>query len=409
MQNFYSENSRILVAAVIYAAFIIAIALLGIMGNGDEQAIRTAHTHFSSETISAGRAYFAWGAVPSLFSRLAKLAVLVFFIHNHRSIISFLENRIPRKNIRLIIMVFLVIFSLHLISFPFAIISDYLRKKIFGLLTSGFSLWLFRYAVSIVVGLFITTLAGTLFIWVAARFRRYYVLFPSAILALSLAGVLLYPRAILPLTHSAQKLENGALESNITQMLKKAHAPVRAIYVLDESKYSKHVNAFFTGWGPYREIYLYDSILHNHTQEEALAIIAHELCHYREEHVVIGIIMGAFGLYLALLIMGKICLLLFNQTLVMAAREMKIAHLVLIFSMLMFIAQPVKNSVSRAMERRCDSYACELTGNRHVFAEMEKKIAIANRSDILPHPAHHFWFGTHPTAVERIKSALKER
>ncbi len=407
MNNLTSSNHRILIAAAIYAVVIIALSLFGIMGNSDEQAFSTAQMHFSSETIATGRAHFAWGAVPSIFSKLAKIAVLIFFIYNHSAIVSYLENTIHRKFIRPIIMAFFVVISLMIISFPFALISDYLRKKMFGLLASNFSLWAFRYAISSTVQLIVSVVVVLLFIWSVIRFKRYYAVFPAIVLVLSLAGVLLYPRAILRLTHSAQPLENSTLKSNITQMLEKAHTPVRAMYILNESTYSKHVNAFFSGWGPYREIYLFDTLLHNHTDEETLAIIAHELCHYREEHVLIGIIIGALGLCLALLIMEKMYFLLFNQFLVTAAREMKIAHLLLIFSMIMFIAQPIHNSISRAMERRCDAYACELTGNRHIVAQMEKKIAIANRNDVLPHPLYHFWFASHPTPVERIESALK--
>lgn len=404
MKNLYSNNIRILFVACIYAICILAIALLGIMGNSDEQALRIAHTHFSSETISVGRAYFTWGAVSSILSRLAKLAVLIFCIYKHRSIISFLEHKIRRKTLRLIIVVCFTLVSLHLISFPFALVSDYLRKKMFGLLASNFSLWIFRYVVSTSVGILISIIAVILFISTVTRFQRYYILFPAAVLLFSLAGVLLYPRVILPLTHSTHPLENTALAPKIAQMLESAHTPVRAIFVLDESKYSKQVNAFFTGWGPYREIYLFDTLLKNYREEEILAIIAHELCHYREEHVIIGIIMGALGLCAGMILMNQICIILFKHSLAIAARDMEITHLVLLFSILMFLAQPIKNSLSRAMERRCDSYACELTGNRQIFAEMEKKIAIANRSDVLPHPVYHFWFGTHPSPLERIES-----
>ena len=402
-----SSNRRVLIAVAIYAVFILALSLFGIIGNTDEQAVRSAQTHFSTEAIATGRAYFAWGIVPSIFSRLAKLAVLFFFMYNHRAIVSYLENKIPRKFIHPIIIAFFAVASLLLISFPFSVASGFFRKRAFGLIEGDFALWFYRYAISSIVINTIALLAILLFIFALCRYNRYRLLIPAIFLTCALAGILLYPRAILSLTHSVKALENSALKSNITQMLEKAHTPVRAMYIINESKYSKHVNAFFTGWGPYREIYLFDTLLHNHTDEETLSIIAHELCHYREEHVLIGIIMGALGLYLALIIMEKLCYLLFNQTLVMAAREMKIAHLLLMFSMLTFIAQPVKNSISRAMERRCDAYACELSGNRKIVAEMEKKIAIANRSDVLPHPLYHFWFATHPAPVKRIESAMK--
>lgn len=409
MNNLPANTSRMLIAVCVYAICLMIIALFGIVGNSDEQALRIAQIHFSSEIISQGRVHFIWGVVPSLFSRLAKLAALVFLIYKHRLIISFLENNIQRKSIRLIIMVCLTLILLQLISFPFAFVSDFLRKRMFGLLASDFSLWVFRYAISVAVRLIISVALILFFIWTATRFARYYAVFPAAVLALTLAGILIYPRAIIPLTHSAQPLENSTLASNIVQMLARAHMPVRGIYVLDESKYSKHVNAFFTGWGPYREIYLFDTLIRNYREEEIMAIVAHELCHYREEHVLISTILGAIGLCAAVILLNQICIILFRHTLAMAAQNMKIAHILFIFSMIMFMAQPIKNSLSREMERRCDFYACELVGNREIFVEMEKKIAIANRNDVLPHPLYQFWFGTHPTAIERIESARSMR
>lgn len=402
----HSKHFRAFILVCMYAIALITFAVLGIIGNTDTQALQTTQKYFPLEAISAARAYFRWGAVSSLFLRLCKLALLFFFIYMHRRIIFFLEHKIPQRTMRLILMAGLTLLALQFISFPFAIVSDYLRKKAFGLLASSFTLWLYRYAISALVGIIVSLGAILIFAWVASRFRRYYLLFPAAILVLSLSAILIYPRVVLPLTHSIQPLEDGALKSSIAQMLQKAGSPVSAIYVLNESKYSKSVNAFFTGWGPYREIYLFDSLLNNYTHDEVLTVVAHELCHYREEHVIIGILLGTFGLLLVIAFMGFMCCILFNQTLVIAAREMKISHLLLVFSVIVFIAQPIKNSISRAMERRCDAYACALINNRAVFAEMERKITLTNRADVLPHPVYHFWFGTHPSPMERIESAL---
>ncbi len=407
--EYFKEHLRLFVSAAALAGCTIAVYAFGMVGNSVPESAAHARQFFSPGDIAASRSYFLWGAVPALLAKLLSIACLAFLAYRHRTIAAFFDKNIHSSCARLIAIALVTLVSQHIIAFPFAIVSGYVRKKMFAILSSGFSLWLYRYAVTAVISLAISTCVVVLFVWIVRRYESYRLMLPIAFLVLSLAGILFYPRFVLPLTHEVRLLDNEALKGKIEQMLKRAQMPVQAIYVIQESRYTKSVNAFFTGWGRWREIYLYDSLTQHFSDEEALAVIAHELCHYREEHVLIGVLLGGLGILLGIIALELLSQVLLQQTLASAVREIKIPHLLLMFMLLSFFAQPARNAISRTMEQRCDAYALYLTGDKNVCAEMERKIARANRSDLLPHPVYHFWFGTHPTAVERIEYALYDK
>ncbi len=399
-----NSNGRLFAATAFLGGMMTALAFLGLAGNSDAAALGEALRYFSAEDIARGRSHFAWGIVPSLAYRLLALGLLLFFAVKHRAIADFFEKKILRPSLRTALYVIMVLAAMEVLAFPFAVVSGFVRKKMFGLLTADFPLWLYRYLASKAIGVLVAAAIIVLFLLIAGKIRRYRIILPALFLALSLAGVFLYPRVVSPLFYSARPLPDGALKTGISGMLERSGTTVGGIHVIDESRYSKHGNAYFTGWGAFREIYLYDTVLDGHDDGEVCAIVAHELCHYREEHVLIGLFLGAVGLFFGLFALDRLCLFLFGEGLAGASRSGKVPHIILAFSMLLFAARPAINGISRMMERRCDAYAVELTENGAAFVEMERKLALKNRGNILPNPVFQWYYGTHPTVMERIRA-----
>jgi STE24 endopeptidase len=385
-------------------SLIAALALAGLAGNYDPAAVSEALRYFSPDDIARGRSYFAWGIIPALAYRILALSLVVLFVMKHGSIVQALERRVRWNPLRVFTYAGTVLLALEALVFPFAVVSGFYRNKIFGLLAADFPLWAYRYLLSNGIELAITAGIITLFLTVIGKYSRYRMLIPALFLALSLAGVFLQPRVVTPLFYSAAPMQEGELKTKIGSMLVRAGVGARGIYVINESRYTKLGNAYFTGWGRFREIYVYDTIIAGHSADEVCAVVAHELCHYREEHVLLGLVLGALGLFLGLFVIDRICVFLLGENLAAAARSLKVPHIMLIFFMVLFAARPVINGITRVMERRCDAYALELTGRPDVFIEMERKLAVANRANILPNPVFHWYYGTHPPVMERIRA-----
>ncbi|MCX7678886.1 MAG: M48 family metalloprotease [Spirochaetes bacterium] len=398
---------KIFLFSAIYIGCVLLIAFFGIKGDTSKYAIDNALKYFTPETISIARKYFIHGLISSTLSQLFIFGFLLFIAQRHPAIDRFIKRKIPREMLRLSVYILFVFTSIALIAFPFAIFSGYIRKLSFGLIEGNFAVWLYRYGIIAGSKLLATSVAIFLFAMILRRCRKYRIFIPVLFMGISFIGILLYPRYIIPLIHKREVLAESPLKNKLQKLLADAQMPVQSMYIINESAYSKHINAFFTGWGPYREIYLFDTLLKNYNEEETLAVIAHELCHYREEHVLLGIAFATAGVFFGIFLLERLSLELFGKNLSALVREMNIAAIWLIAIALIFFAQPIKNSISRAMEHRCDVYACRIINEATIVAETERKIAIANRREILPHPIYHFWYGSHPTPLERILHAKR--
>ncbi len=396
---------RFKIAVLVYVALVIGLALAGLWGDRDPASLENALRHFNAGEIALGRSYFTWGMVPSLLARIASIAVVIFFIIRHDSITLVLSRRAINPALRMFAHVALLLIALFLARFPFALVAGFWRNKIFGLLTADFPLWLYRYLLSEAIELVLAAAVFTLFLFIAGRARHYRFYLPALFLVLSLAVVYLHPRIIVPLFYTLSPMPAGGLRSDIDALLARTDMRVRDIYIINESRYTTRGNAYFTGYGAFREIHLYDTVISGHGRGEVLAIIAHELCHYREEHVLIGLILGSGGLFLGLALIDGLCRFLLGMSLADAARLGLVGHIILIFSMTMFVSRPVENGISRVMERRCDAYSLVLTGNPAAAVSMTKKLALSNRSDVLPNGIFRWFNASHPSTLERIRAS----
>lgn len=405
MNEISQHTRRIIIASAIYIGCVFSLAMCGIIGNTNERAMQEALRYFPNETIIAGRRYFIYGIIPSTVVQLINFCCIIALIRHHTAVVYFLKRKIQSEYLQLFVFILLFFLAISLISFPFAVISGYFRKKLFGVLEGSFWLWLYRFGLHSCMRIIIISAVFFLFLVIVRRLKHYRIIIPVLFCSFLLGGILIYPRHIIPLTHQREFLYNESLKQKIEKLFSKAHIPVHSMYILNESKYSKHVNAFFTGWGPYREIYLFDTLINNYNEDEVLVIIAHELCHYCEEHVVIGCCLAALGIFIFMCFFDRFSIWLYNKKLVELASEMRIGAILLIVAIVLFFMQPIKNSISRTMERRCDAYACKVIGNTSMVIDVERKIAMINRKDLLPHTLYHFWYSSHPSSLERISIA----
>ena len=253
--------------------------------------------------------------------------------------------------------------------------------------------------------LFILSISLSIITLVIEKTKRYYIYIPITAIIISFTITVLYPRVITPLFFEIEKLQNPALKEKITSMIKKTGIEIEDIFVIDSSRISNSVNAYMTGFGEERRIVLYDTLLKNDNDDEILSVIAHETCHYIEEHMLIGISLGIAGIFLVLPLMNMLSTFVGVNGLKGLVKPQTHSTFLILLALFVFISKPVKNTITRYIESRADAYSITLTEKPEAFIEIKKRIAIENRTYLLPNPVFIWYYYTHPPVLERIKRA----
>lgn len=216
-----------------------------------------------------------------------------------------------------------------------------------------------------------------------------------------------YTSLIFPMFNKLEPLEEGELRSQIDELAQKAGFPVTNIYVMDGSKRSTKANAFFSGFGKKKKIVLYDTLLENHTNHEIVNILAHEIGHYKKQHIVSNMIISVLQTGLMLFILSRF---IFSETLshAMGASTLSVHVNLIAFSILYgpinLVLSLLFNIMSRRHEFEADRFAAEVTGDTESMKEALKKLSVKHLSNLHPHPAFVFFNYSHPPVLERLKA-----
>lgn len=213
-----------------------------------------------------------------------------------------------------------------------------------------------------------------------------------------------YTSVFLPLFNKLTPLPDGELKTAIEAFSKKINFPLDNIFVIDGSKRSNKANAFFSGIGRKKKIVLYDTLIANHTTDELVAVLAHEVGHYKKKHIIWGyflsVIQVVFTLFiLSLMVQSE------NVSLAMGGSQPAI-HLNLLafgilFSPISGLTGLFMSMYSRKNEYEADAYAKE-TFSGAALADALKKLSVDNLSDLYPHPLYVFFHYSHPPLLKRL-------
>jgi STE24 endopeptidase len=213
-----------------------------------------------------------------------------------------------------------------------------------------------------------------------------------------------YTSLILPLFNKLTPLPDGELKTAIEEFSKKVNFPLDNIFIIDGSKRSKKANAFFSGIGKKKKIVLYDTLIGNHTTEELVAILAHEVGHFKKKHIVWGYVLSVAQVVFTLFVLS---LLVFSTDVSLALGGSELAiHLNLLafgilFSPISGITGLFMHMYSRKNEFEADAFAKE-TFSGKALANALKKLSVDNLSDLYPHPAYVFFHYSHPPLLKRL-------
>lgn len=230
-----------------------------------------------------------------------------------------------------------------------------------------------------------------------------------AVSGFSLLMAYIAPTVIMPLFNKFKPLPDGELKTAIQEMSKKCEFPLTEVFEIDGSKRSTKSNAFFTGLGKNKKIALYDTLIENNGVGELVAVLAHEIGHFKKKHILQSLVLGVLQMGVLFFLLGKF---LNNAELFRAfgVEEVSVYGSLVFFT---FLFEPVSKLLSVVMmilsrknEFEADAYAAEVTGHPEDLVSGLKKLSKDNLANLTPHPFFVFLNYSHPPMMARI-SALQ--
>jgi STE24 endopeptidase len=295
---------------------------------------------------------------------------------------------------------------------PFSIYSTFVIEERFGFNKTTKTLFVADLAKKMVLSI---TLGGAL-VWAILAFFEYagswawlycWALMTDFMMVMQVVA----PTWILPLFNKFKPLEEGELRSAIVSYATSIGFPLENIFVMDGSKRSVKSNAFFTGFGRHKRIVLFDTLIRNQSIPELVAILAHEIGHYKKRHIFWMMLIGIFhaGVMFFLLSWFVESPALFEafymkQSSVYAG----LIFFGLLYSPIDFFLGMFIQAFSRKNEYSADRFAVETTRDSRSLITALKKLSVHNLSNLTPHPFYVFLNYSHPPVLERI-NAIQER
>lgn len=293
-----------------------------------------------------------------------------------------------------------------LLGIPFDLYGTFRLEARYGFNAATPGLWLSDLAKSTLIGLVLTGLltagAFALVDW-SPRFWWLWVWEFFAIVSLFL--MYLSPYVIEPLFNRFEPVTEEGLEDEIRDLCERAGLTVSRVMQVDASRRSRHSNAYFTGIGRVKRIVLYDTLLRQMTHREILAVLAHEIGHWKKGHIRRRLILTEAGALAASWLAWKLTgwegfpgLMGLTE----ASFGARLVILGFLGSIVSFPFTPLSSWLSRRHEREADRFATDLTGDPEALASALVKLSTENLSNLHPHPLYAAFYYSHPPVVERV-------
>jgi STE24 endopeptidase len=232
----------------------------------------------------------------------------------------------------------------------------------------------------------------------------------ASVLGFQLLMIVLAPSLILPLFNKFSPLSEGSLRERLHALAERTRFRVAGIQVMDGSKRSRHSNAFFTGFGRFRKIILFDTLIHELTEPELESVLAHEIGHWKRRHILKRLAFGAVSLWVGFYALAWLA----EQAWFYEAfgfQPGRIAPALLLFAVLSgvvsFWFSPLTNGWSRRHEFQADAYAAGAMGGPHSLMNALRKLTEKNLGNLTPHPLYSRFYYSHPTLLEREAALAK--
>jgi STE24 endopeptidase len=338
------------------------------------------------------------------FNLLLILAMLLFYgfalVNNLSASIS--VNPIPWA----LLFFGMILLAADLLNLPFSIYDTFVIEQRFGFNTTTPKTFFLDKIKSLFLGAIIGGALMALIIWIYGKTDSWFWLIAWAVVSFfSVFMAMFYSNLIVPLFNKQTPLEPGELRTAIQEFADKAGFRLDNIFVINGSKRSTKANAYFTGLGRKKRVVLYDTLIEEMTIEELVAVLAHEIGHYKKKHVLLGLLLGliqtGFVLFLFSIFVKSRSL---SQALGVEDANFHIGMVAfgILYSPISLVTGILGNRLSRKHEFQADEFAATHYQAQHL-ANALKKLSVKNLSNLNPHPLYVFFNFSHPTLLQRLE------
>ncbi|MDP0498921.1 MAG: M48 family metallopeptidase [Verrucomicrobiota bacterium JB022] len=306
-----------------------------------------------------------------------------------------------------------IMMLLSLPGLPWEYYNQFKLEERYGFNQSNVALWLTDKVKGIALSLIIGVPLLALILWLVELSPLWWLWAFIALFAFQLLMLVLAPMVIMPLFNKFTDLPEGELRDRLMALADRTGFAAKTIQIMDGSKRSRHSNAFFTGFGSFRRIVLFDTLVEQLQQDELEAVLAHEIGHYRCGHIPKRLVLAAVSLFGMFALLGWLIgeawfVEAFGFTYAEGVLGPTLLMVSLLSGLVMFWFNPLSNQMSRKHEYEADAFARRAMDNRpEPLIGALRGLTSKNLGNLTPHPLYSAFYYSHPTLLEREK-ALRE-
>ena len=318
--------------------------------------------------------------------------------------LNMLDANIATQNqiIRSVIFVDLFIVINYIFSLPFDLYKTFVLDEKFGFSNIDFKTYLIDQIKAGILFFIFGSLVIALISWIMLSFENWWIWGFVAVFVIIIFINMIYPTLIAPIFNKFTPLQNEDLKNSIEDLLQKAGLKSSGVFSLDASKRDNRLNAYFGGLGRSKRVVLFDTLIEKLDKKELLAVLGHELGHFKHKDIIKNIFSTGLMLFVMFAIFGNLPKDLFLELGVSSEIYMNIVFFLLFSPVLSFLFMPIFGMISRRNEYVADEYGSECE-SKEALSSALMKLANENKSFPLSHPITIFLYFTHPPLVERLK------
>ena len=347
---------------------------------------------------------YKFGKISKAYS--LTILLLFFFLDGFLLVDNFARSLFESELLISLSFFGIIFFGSDILNLPFSLYNIFIIEEKFGFNKTTFRIYFFDKIKS----WFITILfGGGILSFIIFQFetvgKDFWIVAWVFITTISVLINGFYAQIIVPLFNKQTKLEEGNLKNDIEKYSKKVGFDLSNIFVIDGSKRSTKANAYFSGFGKQKRVTLYDTLLNKLNDNQIIAVIAHEIGHYKKNHIIFNLIFSTIQTGLMLYILSLLIYMpIFSEALGIQSHSFHIGLITfsILYAPISEIFSLIFNVFSRKFEYQADHYAKETFNSKHLI-EALKVLSKDSLSNLTPHPKYVWWHYSHPTLAQRIK------
>jgi len=406
----YTEIQILLLVIISFQFIIDLVSGLLNYSSFDKPLPNNVENIFSENEYSKSQKYkkvnFKFNLVSSVYSFSILFTVLYFGLLG--SLDSYIRNVTFENEISLSLIFFASVFIISdTLKIPFQLYRVFVIEEQFGFNNTTLKTFIFDKLKSYFISLLLIVILATPLLLFIIFFPSSFWIYFWILISIFLIFInMFYTTLIVPIFNKLEVLGDGDLKKKLDNFSAKVKFPITNIFVINGSKRSKKANAFFSGFGRNKKVVLYDTLIKNHTADELVAVLAHEIGHYKLNHVKTNMVISIITTGFMLFILSNF---IFNSDISYALggnvsfRHLEIFAFFIIYSPISSIISVFMNIKSRKNEYEADEYAVK-NFKKEPMEDALRKLSKDNLTNMTPHPVYEFLNYSHPSISKRLKA-----